>query len=481
MAASKAIENPEVPGLECLLPPPPPPPPPPTSPQGSRVEDKISISTTDASSTNLAIRDNSAISAISSSRTATALHTTTAGTVQSGAFPSVRSTSSYFPHPVVAGQSPAPEVTPWWIAEVDSDVYDASQYGQWYDASYNATTANSTTTASSSGSTASVSASQSSGKNKNKYYKRKSEFIDPAQDAEKVANAQRELSALMKPLKCDLCNAVMNSSLQAKLHYDGKPHQKKVSMFLNQSVKKLKSEDGQVSSTTGNEWNTYCDICKTWFTSQTDATQHYAGKKHVRAANGGPRVRTPKKFSNQNQYSQVDSTGRFGIGVAFQNEPQIVPVVTAAAESAPSPVVITAPRSTTSLYTPSPYPTPLRCDLCGVSANRQDQLETHKRGARHLRMLKLNGLPLPEPVQDNESMPTAPGPIDYSIYRTPSGQYYCAPCNLSLNSESSFAQHVESKKHKNQLNPKLASSLVAAGTITSPSLSASKKTRFKKK
>lgn len=119
--------------------------------------------------------------------------------------------------------------------------------------------------------------------------------------SEKVASAQRELSALMKPLKCDLCNAVvrwnflylsyvifllmnrfkllilikwymfivsqMNSTLQAKLHYDGKPHQKKVSMFLNQSVKKLKTEDSggqQVSSSTEADWNTYCEVydCK---------------------------------------------------------------------------------------------------------------------------------------------------------------------------------------------------------------------------
>jgi len=52
----------------------------------------------------------------------------------------------------------------------------------------------------------------------------------------------------------------MNSLLQAKLHYDGKPHQKKVSMFLNQSVKKQKTEDGQVSSTTNNDWQNYCDV-----------------------------------------------------------------------------------------------------------------------------------------------------------------------------------------------------------------------------
>lgn len=31
--------------------------------------------------------------------------------------------------------------------------------------------------------------------------------------SEKVASAQRELSALMKPLKCDLCNAVVRTIL----------------------------------------------------------------------------------------------------------------------------------------------------------------------------------------------------------------------------------------------------------------------------
>ena len=52
----------------------------------------------------------------------------------------------------------------------------------------------------------------------------------------------------------------MNSTLQAKLHYQGKPHQKKVSMFLNQSAKKMKTEDGQVTSTTGSDWSTYCEV-----------------------------------------------------------------------------------------------------------------------------------------------------------------------------------------------------------------------------
>ena len=41
------------------------------------------------------------------------------------------------------------------------------------------------------------------------------------------------------------------------------------------------------------------------------------------------------------------------------------------------------------------FATPYRCDICNISANRLDQLENHKKGARHLKTLKLLGLPVP--------------------------------------------------------------------------------------
>lgn len=40
----------------------------------------------------------------------------------------------------------------------------------------------------------------------------------------------------------------------------------------------------------------------------------------------------------------------------------------------------------------------------------------------------------------------------YSKYRTPSGLYYCKTCNVSLNSESQFRQHLGSKKHMKNAN-----------------------------
>lgn len=40
---------------------------------------------------------------------------------------------------------------------------------------------------------------------------------------------------------------------------------------------------------------------------------------------------------------------------------------------------------------------------------------------------------------------------DLSVFRTPSGYFYCKLCNLSLNSEIQFKQHLNSKNHAKKL------------------------------
>ena len=47
-----------------------------------------------------------------------------------------------------------------------------------------------------------------------------------------------------------------------------------------------------------------------------------------------------------------------------------------------------------------------------------------------------------------QSSPAKKPCLDFSMYRTPSGKYYCSACNMTLNSDVQFAQHIESKKHK---------------------------------
>lgn len=311
---------------------------------------------------------------------------------------------------------------PWWIP-TNEDTGNET-YAKWYESAYKATLAQ-------------AAIENESLEKKTMKFKRKHEVVE-----ERIADAQKELSELMKPLKCDLCNAVMNTTLQANNHYHGKNHQKKVSMFLNQSAKKLKTEEGPVSSSTS-DWNSYCEVCKIWFTSQTDATQHYAGKKHNKAAFGISK----KKSTNKNQMQdQTPYDPRFGIGIGFQQDvqtpqPQLFPENT---------VNVNVPPVQQFMQPSVSQQISLQCDLCGIKVNRIDQLEVHFKGTKHLKQLKQRGL---VSVATESAAPT-PKFTDFSSYRTPSGLYYCAPCNLSVATEVLFAQHIEGKKHKSQINPK---------------------------
>ncbi|XP_043279182.1 uncharacterized protein [Venturia canescens] len=365
---TKTIENPEVPGLESFFPPP--------LPLQSkathspREEEKIIPTSTPA------ILDKSGDESV---------------------FSQPAQNPFFAPSDV---KQIAAVAQPWWIP-TESDTADVPQNSSWMGTC-----------------TPWMDSNQKNvppcGNAKSKLPKRKSESIDPAQDAERTAIAQKHLSELMKPLRCDLCNAIMNSTVQAKLHYEGKPHQKKVSMFLNQSVKKLKPEE--VTSTSNKtDWNTYCDVCKTWFTSLIDASQHYAGKKHIRATTGATKPKTKKPTPAT---LPIDSTGRFGIGMAFSSNGVIENPVDVLTMAPVASIVDSPVRNHPTLQWP--FPT-FRCELCSVTTNRPEQLKAHERGARHLRMLKLNnfGNPHVDEVEESITQSTSTS-IDYSIYRTPS-------------------------------------------------------------
>ena len=128
----------------------------------------------------------------------------------------------------------------------------------------------------------------------------------------------------------------------------------------------------------------------------------------------------------------------------------------------------------------------LFCEVCKVGATSQQQLDMHLNGKAHRARVEGRGphsgnrgqqnQQLSRPPQSTPSAITPSNKVrlsqyltqrlngsksdiilriklfqqgkDLSIYRTPSGQFYCSPCNLSLNSESQFTQHCDSKKHK---------------------------------
>lgn len=121
--------------------------------------------------------------------------------------------------------------------------------------------------------------------------------------------------------------------------------------------------------------------------------------------------------------------------------------------------------ATSSSVDPAKY-----CNLCDISVNSELHMRLHLAGAKHAKKLRQLGEPpyteephtLSQCILDEsilgrpklkvivnavDSVAPAAPLIDYSVFRTPSGQYYCQKCNLSVTSEVTLSQHFASKRH----------------------------------
>ncbi|XP_052123062.1 ras-associated and pleckstrin homology domains-containing protein 1 [Frankliniella occidentalis] len=109
----------------------------------------------------------------------------------------------------------------------------------------------------------------------------------------------RELTDMFEALHCKLCEVLSSSTVQAKHHYSGKPHEKKVRLWLQ----KWSEETGQplpkrpkveTTSVDVNPEDLYCRICDVAFTSVKHGEQHKMGKPHQKALKLG--YSTAKSF-----------------------------------------------------------------------------------------------------------------------------------------------------------------------------------------
>lgn len=101
------------------------------------------------------------------------------------------------------------------------------------------------------------------------------------------------------------------------------------------------------------------------------------------------------------------------------------------------------------------------CEICDISVTSEVHMKLHLNGAKHAKKLRQLDAPPYAPINDTISQclmanggngnmaepKTNDGSIDFSVYRTPSGQYYCQVCNLTVSSEIMMKQHFGSKKH----------------------------------
>ena len=129
------------------------------------------------------------------------------------------------------------------------------------------------------------------------------------------------LKSKCKPLYCEVCSVNLNSIIQAKMHYEGKGHEKKIRLGLqtwakeNNTVPPKKISISSQStidaataaataaagdiygpspaqrprfdfSYTSHARDLYCGPCDTSFTSHAHAQQHLSGRNHKRVVTG---------------------------------------------------------------------------------------------------------------------------------------------------------------------------------------------------
>ncbi|XP_037936776.1 zinc finger matrin-type protein 3-like [Teleopsis dalmanni] len=274
-----------------------------------------------------------------------------------------------------------------------------------------------------------------------------------------------ELNAIIQPLRCDLCKTSMNSLQNAKDHYESKAHDRNITNWLTRNYVEKNLEPPEVKrfykrGPAGPE-AFHCDACDLKLTSLTHANQHYAGRKHrlvisnISKPSGagfynaeGKWVRTATKVSGQ----IISQDGRFGIGESFSSE-----LVTQNAAEIKTENLELKIKDFTNLEAPLSVPRDANqyCEICKINVTSHAQMVQHLEGLKHRKKLNIingtenetkeitnNANTILTHINDKEDSTT-----DYSMYRTPSGSYYCQTCNIIMSHTSALQQHLEGKKH----------------------------------
>lgn len=156
-----------------------------------------------------------------------------------------------------------------------------------------------------------------------------------------------------------------------------------------------------------------------------------------------------------------DPTGRFNIGTDFVSGSAAIDLSDSA-----KPQTIAGPAESIS------KPADIYCAVCSITVSAKSEMAKHLSGIKHAKKLKATGASPPPPPQQQPLNDTiarsvmkagidgrATGSVaaiagDMSIFRTPSGKYYCRRCDSTIEDAHAFGQHLQSKKHARAVSPK---------------------------
>lgn len=284
-----------------------------------------------------------------------------------------------------------------------------------------------------------------------------------------------ELNKLIQPLSCQLCKSQMTSLKSAKDHYESKSHDRHISAWLAKNyteaglqtppVKRLVKE----GPTGPNAF--HCTLCDLALTSKTHARQHYSGRRHQLVEQRRSKPSGAGYYNTEGNWVRTGSKaepgapddGRFGIGELFLTPPR-ANVSDSSQEPRPIEVMTTNGRKCkveeVSAVTAAVLAESLMCKICKTSVTSASQIKMHMDGAKHQKNLRKQSMEddsfgsgfasgsAGSSQLEEQSVPASVDlKIDYLLYRTPSGSYYCKLCNKAMNHISILQQHLQGKKH----------------------------------
>ncbi|XP_011204382.2 zinc finger matrin-type protein 3 [Bactrocera dorsalis] len=293
-----------------------------------------------------------------------------------------------------------------------------------------------------------------------------------------------DLNKLLHPLHCTLCGVQMNSSKSAKDHYESKQHDRHITNWLkiNYTEKGLSAPTVKrfIKDGPSGPDSFHCEVCDLNFGSLAHASQHYAGRKHklvmgkISQPSGSGYynaenkwVRTGTKF-----IPKTDNDNRFGIGELFKQQTDETAInIASTADTTTTQTSVPENIASNSVEkilvstgeTLNTKALPLHCEICKINVTSEVQMAMHLKGIKHKKKLKT--LSIDETLEQSpvvssvhavliktedtilESLKKSNPSTDFSMYRTPSGSYYCECCNMSMCHLAALQQHLTGKKH----------------------------------
>ncbi|XP_039255823.2 uncharacterized protein LOC120332610 isoform X1 [Styela clava] len=309
--------------------------------------------------------------------------------------------------------------------------------------------------------------------------------------------------------RCDNCNVIFNSQMQAEMHYKGKKHAKV--MYLKRcketKVSPTKLRDSTIAIMEKGNWNTFSNSEEETPVSTSDTASVAIGPKMADVGSttitdiytGSHIIKNVPTFStNKNYYAADNSTTQavFNHSQETSNEIQTGPKmettenlnqnqcmtigdesspqesesihnINCGAESQPvssscilevangtedesklsettafpqrEPVVLPDPLPSyiKRIERPAVLKESLRCNVCDIYVNSENQMKQHVNSLRHKNI--------------EQGIPTPPKPTKEDKPKTKAEQFRCEVCKVTLNSDIQLLQHLSSQRHKNML------------------------------